>query len=81
MRPGGSLPVRSINAPAWLYGADFSDHLNYWAAGIPAVTISDTSFLRNLNYHTANDTVQTLDFRRMAEVVKDVYVLAHDAAR
>jgi hypothetical protein len=35
--------------------------------------INDTSFLRNPNYHQATDTIDTLDFRRMTEVVTGVY--------
>lgn len=35
--------------------------------------INDTSFLRNPNYHLPSDTIDTLDFRRMAEVVNEVY--------
>ena len=79
LRSGSSLPVHSINAPAMLQGVDFSDHLNYWAAGYPAVMVTNTSFMRNHNYHTANDTAPTLDFRRMAEVVRGMYALAQAA--
>jgi Zn-dependent M28 family amino/carboxypeptidase len=75
MRAAGPLPVYSINAPRLVPGIDFSDHLNYWAAGYPAVMISDTAFYRNPNYHTARDTPDTLDYRRMAEVVRGVYAV------
>lgn len=77
LRSGTTLPVYSINAPALLHGVDFSDHLNYWAAGVPAVMITNTSFMRNRNYHEPTDTAQTLDYLRMAEVVHGVYALAH----
>jgi len=65
--------VRSINAPAAIPGVDFSDHLNYWPWGYPAVMVSDTAFYRNPNYHEPTDTPATLDPARMAEVVKGVY--------
>jgi hypothetical protein len=35
--------------------------------------ITDTAFLRNPNYHEGTDTPATLDYERMAEVVKQVY--------
>jgi hypothetical protein len=35
--------------------------------------ITDTAFYRNHNYHTANDTAEKLDYRRMAMVVAGVY--------
>jgi Zn-dependent M28 family amino/carboxypeptidase len=70
------LPVRSINAPSLIQGIDFSDHLNYWKSGIPALMITDTAFYRNTNYHGSEDTYDKLDYRRMAKVVQDVYALA-----
>ena len=73
MIAGGGVPVWSMNAPAWFPGIDFSDHASYWEEGYPAAMITDTAFLRNPNYHEATDTPSTLDYERMAEVVKQVY--------
>lgn len=70
-----ALPVTSINAPALVPGIDFSDHRNYWAHGWPALMITDTAFNRNTAYHTANDTADRLDYRRMAEVVRGVHAM------
>lgn len=70
------LPVHSINAPTFIQGIDFSDHLNYWHNNYPAVLITDTSFMRNTAYHTKNDTADRLDYKRMAEVVKALYQTA-----
>lgn len=69
------LPVYSINAPALLQGVDFSDHRSYWAEGMPAMMVTDTAFLRNQNYHTADDTYDKLDYKRMAKVVQGVYAV------
>ena len=69
------LPVHSINAPALLQGVDFSDHRSYWAEGMPAMMVTDTAFLRNQNYHTAKDTYEKLDYKRMAKVVQGVYAV------
>jgi hypothetical protein len=68
-----NLPVYSINAPRWVPGIDFSDHLNYWDAGFDAVLITDTAFYRNPNYHRATDTADTLDYLRMASAVEGVH--------
>lgn len=73
MRSASSLPVYSINAPRFVPGIDFSDHLNYWEAGYKAVMITDTAFYRNPNYHTWRDTADTLDYQRMAMVVQGVH--------
>lgn len=67
------LPVRSMNAPAFVPGVDFSDHLNFWQQGWKAVMITDTAFYRNPNYHQPTDTPDTLDYERMADVVTGVY--------
>lgn len=73
MKTTCGIPVKSINAPAALPGIDFSDHQNYWKQGYKAVMIGDTAFFRNKNYHEKTDTIETLDFDKMAEVVKGVY--------
>src|SRR5437867_4429211 len=61
------------DAPAWIPGIDFSDHRSYWAQGYPAVMVTDTAFYRNDRYHTPRDTPDTLDYRRMADVVRGVH--------
>ena len=63
------LPVVSIAAPSFIPAIDFSDHRNYWNEGYPALMVTDTAFLRNPRYHQPADTPDTLDYRRMAEVV------------
>ncbi|MCR6642776.1 MAG: M28 family peptidase [Sporocytophaga sp.] len=73
MIEGSSINVESINAPKSMVGIDFSDHLNYWNNNLPAVMVTNTSFYRNKNYHEPTDTPETLDYDKMAEVVKGVY--------
>ncbi|HWA26603.1 MAG TPA: M28 family peptidase [Lacunisphaera sp.] len=67
------IPIVSIAAPGFVPAIDFSDHRNYWNAGWPALMITDTSFLRNPHYHKSTDTPDTLDYRRMSEVVRMVH--------
>ncbi len=73
MLQAADIDVCSINAPTSLWGANLSDHLNYWKNGFDAVMITDTAFLRNHNYHRVTDTIETLNFQEMAKVVKGVY--------
>ncbi|MGI9545402.1 MAG: M28 family peptidase [Cyclobacteriaceae bacterium] len=73
MRQSCDIEVRSIAAPPNLVGIDFSDHLNYWAYDYPAVMINNTAFYRSPHYHQQTDTMETLDFDKMAEVVKGIY--------
>lgn len=72
-RGGTSVDVVSWSGPTAL-GADLSDHRCYWAEGYPAVMVTDTSYLRNPNYHAVTDTADTLDYARMAGVVDGVLV-------
>src|SRR5882724_694927 len=73
MQDATDLDVYSMNAPTWIPGIDFSDHRSYWAHGYPAVMVTDTAFYRNDRYHTPRDTPDSLDYRRMAEVVRGVH--------
>jgi Zn-dependent M28 family amino/carboxypeptidase len=73
-----ALPVTSINAPESVQGVDFSDHASYWRFKMPAIMVTDTAFLRNDNYHEAGDTPETLDYRRMAQVVRGVFAVAQE---
>ncbi|WP_426491819.1 M28 family peptidase [Hymenobacter sp. 102] len=68
-RAAAALPVKRFKAPAWLPGIDFSDHLNYWHFGYPALLITDTAFYRNKHYHKPTDTLGRLDMRRLGLAV------------
>jgi hypothetical protein len=75
MQAKADLDVQRINLPAEMGLAGLSDHRNYWKYGYDALMINDTAFLRNPNYHKASDTIDTLDFKRMAEVVNGTYAV------
>jgi len=81
MSGAAPLPVYSISAPSIVPGVDFSDQLNYWRAGYKGLMITDTAFYRNLNYHTARDTPEKLDYKRMAMVVEGVYAAVTELSR
>ncbi len=70
IQKNSTVDCQSLIAPPTLQGMDFSDHLNYWALGVKAVMITDTAFYRNRNYHLQTDEPATLNYNKMAEVVK-----------
>ena len=70
---GGALP-RAIP------GIDWSDHRSFWAIGAPALMVTDTATFRNANYHRASDTVETVDYARLAKVVAGVEDVVRDLA-
>jgi Zn-dependent M28 family amino/carboxypeptidase len=67
---GTSLPVESISSYSIVPGVDFSDHWAFYQFDYKALMVTDTAFYRNPNYHRLGDTTDTLDYARMAEVVK-----------
>lgn len=73
MKKAQGLGVEVLSGPLSVHGIDFSDHRNYWNNGYNAVMITDTSFYRNPNYHTAGDAPDTLDYHKMGLVVEGVF--------
>ena len=68
-----SIHTRSLTAPEFFGGINLSDNYSFWQHGYRAIMITDTSFFRNKNYHQETDTIDTLNFDSMAEVVKGLY--------
>ncbi len=69
------LPVESLFVPlrGWLLPITrLSDHASFWDQGYPALMITDTAFMRNPHYHLPSDTIDTLDFGFMAELVESL---------
>lgn len=66
----GSIAVAPVALPPVMRDMWRSDNGNYWVSGYPAVMVTDTSNFRNPHYHMPTDTVETLDFGRMAGVVE-----------
>lgn len=57
-----------------------SDHAPFWDGGFQALMLTDTSNFRNLNYHTPNDVIETLDLEFMEKVVKATLATAAELA-
>ena len=81
MKGASSLPIYSIRAPTIVPGIDFSDHMNYWPYGFPALMVTDTAFYRNMAYHTEDDEMNQLDYKRMSEVVIAVFEAIKEATK
>ena len=72
------VPVETLTSVSFIPGVDLSDHRSFWKMGYPAVMITDTAFYRNPNYHTEHDTIDTLDFNTMADLLKGLLQAAKD---
>lgn len=62
------FPLFSIALPESISEIRLSDNSSFWDQNYPALMLTDTSFLRNPNYHLASDTPDTLDYDRIAQV-------------
>lgn len=78
MRMHAQIPIHGGVAPAWIEGVDWSDHWSYSQHGVPALMVTDTAPNRNPHFHTANDTVDTLDYVRLAYLVKALHSTVQD---
>jgi len=68
-RQHAQFPSEGVAAPTLVPGIGWSDQWSFWRAGFAAVMITDTALFRNPNYHRATDTIDTIDFDRMARVI------------
>ncbi len=67
------VDVQMVNFPKHNEFVGLSDQRNYWKFGYKALMINDTAFMRNPHYHKKTDTIQTLNFDKMIEVVNSSY--------
>jgi hypothetical protein len=80
-RKNEKLPVVKLTVPlgGWLMPAvRLSDHASFWDEGFRAVMVTDSAFYRNPYYHQDADTMDKLDFRFMAELVRSLVVFFAD---
>ena len=67
-RLASRLRIRAVVLQDKVHAIRLSDNSSFWDQGYPALMITDTSFLRNPNYHTPGDTPDSLDYASMAKV-------------
>lgn len=80
-RQGAAIASEGVTAPTFVTGVDFSDQLWFWHFGMPAVMVTDTSFMRYAHYHRRTDTPEQLDYQRMALVVEGLVPVIADLRR
>ncbi|MBZ5638606.1 MAG: M28 family peptidase [Acidobacteriia bacterium] len=67
-----ALPVVSFRAPSVTEVVLYSDHRSFRQLGLPGVMVTDMAFERSPHYHRRTDTLETLDFDKMADVVRAI---------
>jgi Zn-dependent M28 family amino/carboxypeptidase len=69
-RKNEPFPSEGVALPALVPRIGASDHASFWHEGYPAVMVTDTANFRYPFYHTPEDTIDKLDFDRIARVVR-----------
>jgi Zn-dependent M28 family amino/carboxypeptidase len=69
-RKSESFPCLGGALPETVSDISRSDHWPFWREGYPALMVTDTAPFRYPHYHTAEDTVDKVDFERTARVVR-----------
>ncbi|MCB9925150.1 MAG: M28 family peptidase [Planctomycetaceae bacterium] len=69
-RRSESFPSEGGALPEAMSDIGRSDHWPFWQEGYPALMVTDTAPFRYKHYHTPDDTVDKIDFEKMARVVR-----------
>ncbi len=78
------LPLEFLTVPGNGERMDeirLSDHSTFWDEGFAALLVTDTSFLRNPNYHLPSDRIETLNFEFMRNVATGIYCSVVELAK
>ncbi|MRR16009.1 MAG: M28 family peptidase [Deltaproteobacteria bacterium] len=73
--------VEDLTVPRFFPGIKLSDNLSFWKMGYKAMMITDTGFYRNPNYHTQQDTIETLNFDKLASLCEGLIAMARALGR
>ena len=76
-----SFPSQGVAAPSWVPGISWSDQDSFWRHGYPAIMLTDTAPFRYPYYHTSRDTIDKLDYPRLARVVGGLAQMIRELAR
>lgn len=79
-RRAETFPSEAGALPEVISDISRSDHWSFWQEGYPALMITDTADFRSRVYHTGNDTVDKIDFDRLARVVRGLEAVVSDLA-
>ena len=69
-RQSEQFPSEGAAVPEAIPGVGLSDQWAFWQEGYPALMVTDTAMFRYPYYHEPDDTIDKVDFDRMARVVR-----------
>jgi Zn-dependent M28 family amino/carboxypeptidase len=80
-RKSAKVPSEGASIPAFIEGADWSDHGPFWRQDYRALMVTDTAPFRNPNYHEATDLPDRVDFKRLALTTEGLFAVLDALAR
>lgn len=79
-RKSEPFPSQGGALPEFVSHIGRSDHWSFWQEGFPALMVTDTAPFRYRYYHTPEDTVDRIQFEKMARVVRGLQAVVDDLA-
>jgi hypothetical protein len=73
IKKNSKVDVQTMVGPEAVGGINLSDNFSFWHYGYKAVMVTDSAFYRNRHYHQETDTIDTLDFESMSQVVLGLF--------
>jgi hypothetical protein len=77
---GVKFPSEVFAGPSDMPGVDFSDHLNFWRYGYPAIMITDTANYRYPHYHLKTDVPDKVSYDHLARVTRGLQHVLRELA-
>ena len=77
-RAHAKFPSEWAALPAQYGDIGRSDHWSFWQVDYPAIMVTDTAPFRYPHYHRASDTIDKIDYDRMARVVSGLESVVAD---
>jgi hypothetical protein len=72
-RASSDFPLEHAATFAFIPGVAWSDHFAFWLRRYRALMVTDTAFYRYPWYHTAEDTLEKLDYASLARVTEGLF--------
>ncbi|MFS8979758.1 M28 family peptidase [Cupriavidus necator] len=79
-RKHAAFPSEGIAGPRVIPGIDWSDHAPFMDQGYPSLMVTDTAPYRYPYYHSEQDTIDKIDFDKLAQVVVGLEAVVRDLA-
>ncbi len=79
-RANSDFPVEGVATFGALPGVNWSDHGSFWSKGYRALMVTDTAPYRYPYYHTAQDTLDRINYEALTLVTRGIHGVVTDLA-